>query len=568
MARFIDPRFGDIEDDASSTKQRSLLGLAGGFLAEISLPKLMVSGIMLIVLPGVLLGLAPLLVSRWAAFFSMRIAAPLGLWTLLVLALVVAVAWWGGRRLLHMVEEAFWALNSVLVQPGYVFWREGLRHLTDTLMPESSPERRARVQALSAAGSGILVSGVSLWIVWLVWPYSRWNGGESVTSALANTVVLIGSYLAAAALVWGLADATMDQPRDLASFDPQPQSGRIWRIAHLSDIHVVGERYGFRIESGRGGPRGNDRLARVLARLDAIHAEQPLDFILITGDMTDAGRSSEWAEFLSLLDAYPHLMQRMLVLPGNHDVNVVDRANPARLDLPTSPTMRLRQMRTLSATAAVQGDRVYVVDSITGRLGPTLSESLAPNRKRIAALADTGRFRLSFQLEQVWADAYPMVLPPESEEGLGVILLNSNAETHFSFTNALGVVSTDQGHRIALAIRQFPRACWIVALHHHMVEYPRPASAFSERVGTALINGSLFLRRLRPLGRRVVTMHGHRHIDWIGECGGVRIISAPSPVMEATEDELTCFYIQRLSIGPERQLCLLEPQRVEIPGFI
>jgi hypothetical protein len=31
--------------------------------------------------------------------------------------------------------------------------------------------------------------------------------------------------------------------------------------------------------------------------LDEIHAKQPLDAILVTGGMTDAGRSAEWAEF-------------------------------------------------------------------------------------------------------------------------------------------------------------------------------------------------------------------------------------------------------------------------------
>ena len=35
------------------------------------------------------------------------------------------------------------------------------------------------------------------------------------------------------------------------------------------------------------------------------------------------------------------------MLAGNHDVNIVDRANPARLDLPFSPGKRLRQIRTL-----------------------------------------------------------------------------------------------------------------------------------------------------------------------------------------------------------------------------
>jgi hypothetical protein len=98
------------------------------------------------------------------------------------------------------------------------------------------------------------------------------------------------------------------------------------------------------------------------------------------------------------------------------------------------------------------------------------------------------------------------------------------------------------------------------------VEYPKPASAFSERIGTALINGSWFARQLQGLGNRVVVMHGHRHIDWIGDCGGVRIISAPSPVMEVADDMPTCFHIHTLAAGPARRLCLLEPQRIEIAG--
>jgi hypothetical protein len=37
MKPMVDPRRGDAADDASSTKQRSLLSLAGTLLAEISL---------------------------------------------------------------------------------------------------------------------------------------------------------------------------------------------------------------------------------------------------------------------------------------------------------------------------------------------------------------------------------------------------------------------------------------------------------------------------------------------------------------------------------------------------
>ena len=56
-----------------------------------------------------------------------------------------------------------------------------------------------------------------------------------------------------------------------------------------------------------------------------------------------------------------------------------------------------------------------------------------------------------------------------------MILLNSNVEAHFSFTNALGLVSTEQARAIDTVTRLYPRAVWIVALHHHVVEYPTGA---------------------------------------------------------------------------------------------
>lgn len=574
----IDPRLGDVEDDASSTKRRSLFAIAGSLLAEISLPKLILAWLLLIVLPGVLLGLAPLVISGWLASVSRNIAAPLSeIWPLLVLIVVLAVGYFGGLPFYHMTEQAFWSLNSVAVQPGYALCRESLRHLVERVRRQrTDPVSRARLRAMTAAGAGLILCGLALFVVLLAWPASRWLGAAAdftsphrlLVPALANAIVIVGSYLAAASLAWGLADATMDQPRDLPAFDVAPPGSRTWRVAHLSDLHVVGERFGFRIESGRSGPRGNGRLERVLAHLDQIHRTEPLDFVLVTGDATDAGRSAEWAEFLSALARHPRLAERTLIVPGNHDVNVVDRANPARLDLPPSPGRRLRQMRALSAMAAVQGESVRVVDPRTRGLGGRLGDALTGHRSRISAFADTGTLRSSAGLAELWDDIFPMVRMPEREDGLGVLLINSTAETHFSFTNALGLVSSTQAHRILAITRQFPRAHWILAVHHHLIEYPRLATALSERIGTALINGSWFVRALQPAGGRIVVMHGHRHIDWIGVSGSVRIISAPSPVMEATDGEATCFYIHRLAAAPGGGLCLLDPERVEIPGEI
>ncbi len=576
MKPIIDPRDGDVEDDASSTKRRSLFSLAGSLLAEVSLPKLVLAWVLLIGLPGVVLGVAPLIASLWLAAASAKVLDILtGITPVLLLMILIAIAWFGGRPLLRLIESSFWSLNALGLQPAYIFCREGLRQVAEQLLPQSmSAAGRASVRAGCAAASGVAMGAAALGLVLLAWPATRWAGSfAELTSpswlipvALANAVVIIAGYFGGAAIIWGMTDAIMAQPRDLRAFDARPRDGRSWRVAHLSDIHTVGERYGFRIESGRSGPRGNDRLRQLLARLDEIHATQPLDAILISGDLTDAGVSAEWAEVFDALAPYPGLAGLLIGLPGNHDVNVVDRANPARLDLPTSPTKRLRQLRTVSALAALQGSRFKVVDAKAGRLGDTLAQVLEPHRAAIEAFADKGSIRLSRRLADLWASIFPMVLPPDAEDGLGVIVLNSNADTHFSFTNALGMMSIEQTKGIDIAVAQFPRACWIVALHHHVVEYPKPAKALSVRIGTALVNGSWFVRRLQRLADRAVVMHGHRHIDWIGECGGLMIVSAPSPVMEVTDERDTYFYIHNLAVGADGTLKLLEPDRIDLPG--
>ncbi len=476
-----------------------------------------------------------------------------------------------GAHYFEVAEANFWALNALGVQPGYALCREAIRHLAERTLKLRSGAELARLRAMSCAGAGVLLAGVAALVAAFVWPATRWIGSTAdlavphqlIWPTLANAIVIMSAYLAAASLIWGFADAAMDQPLDLEAFDAPPSGGRVWRVAHLSDIHIVGERYGFRIESGRGGPRGNERVRRVMGRLEAEHAAWPLDLILITGDMTDAGRSGEWAEFFDILAGHPQLANRMLILPGNHDVNVVDRANPARLDLPFSPAKTLRKMRTLSALAAFGADRLRVMSAGAAEPGLTLAAALAPQRNAIAAFADQGGLGLSNLLARLWDELFPLILPPAEDDGLGVAILNSNADTNFSFTNALGMISVGQARQLTAAFDHYPKARWIVALHHHLIEYPMPVAAFSERIGTALINGSWFQRVLRPYAEQVVVMHGHRHVDWIGACGELRIVSAPSPVM-ASNSEPTHFYVHALGRGPDGRLALMAPTRIDL----
>ena len=81
----------------------------------------------------------------------------------------------------------------------------------------------------------------------------------------------------------------------------------------------------------------------------------------------------------------------MFLIPGNHDINVVNRANPAQFDLPTSPNKKLRKLRVLSALNAIQGSRVRVLDRRSKRLDETLEHALNPYVAGMVTFAETGQ---------------------------------------------------------------------------------------------------------------------------------------------------------------------------------
>ncbi|MGH9807990.1 MAG: metallophosphoesterase, partial [Terriglobia bacterium] len=159
QSELIDPRNGDIEDDASSTKRRSMLSLFGSMLVEISLPKLIIAWTLLLVLPGLLLGLAPIVFIQWLTVVTDKLASlVIGLWSLIILAALIALGWLGWRALFRTVEKNFWALNSIVVEPGYASFREALRQLAERLFARNASDaRRAKLRAATAAVAGILV---------------------------------------------------------------------------------------------------------------------------------------------------------------------------------------------------------------------------------------------------------------------------------------------------------------------------------------------------------------------------------------------------------------------------
>ena len=63
--------------------------------------------------------------------------------------------------------------------------------------------------------------------------------------------------------------------------------------------------------------------------------------------------------------------------------------------------------------------------------------------------------------------------------------------------------------------------------------------------------------------QKLIEFAQHRHVDWIGACGELKIVSAPSPVMKS-DSKATHFYVHALGPGPDGGLALMAPTRIEL----
>ena len=384
--RIWDLRRGDDDDNRSSPYGSGFRGLVLPTLLEFNYLKAPLSFLVLVLGPALLVGIAASVVITYGRLLFLGTAS--GRSTLFVelgfLAILVVAALYIGRRFLATALAKVRHLHYTLVFPTFVVLREVLRTIAERFGRSITPEQLARRRRLSAVLAALIfaIAGLALAMtvelsaglkLLDVEHASLW---AAVKAALGNAAVILGLSTVLESLYWLWRELTLRSPvLDWVPGPPQAGSPTL-RVAHLSDPHVVGERYGYRMATGTHGPQGNRSFRHALRKLAAIHAQTPLDRILVSGDITDAGTRAEWAEFIDLLRGCRELRERLSFVPGNHDVNIVDRTNTGRLDLPWSAGPALRKLRFILALDAVQGDRAHVVDRVSGAPGPSLRDYL------------------------------------------------------------------------------------------------------------------------------------------------------------------------------------------------
>ena len=574
--RVWDLRRGD-DDDNRTSPQSGVRGILLSGALEFNYLKAPIGFLALIVVPALLVGIAPsVLFTYGQLILHTATSTGTGLVAFL-LAVLAGAALWIGRPLLSMAFDSFWHLHYTLVFPMFVALRELLLSVSQWFRSGSAtPERLAHARRLGAILAALLLAGLAMALALSV----EFSVGLQVVNvervrpwavakaALANAAVVLGLSTVVTSLYWLVRELRFSDPVLDWTPDPSKLETSTVRIAHLSDLHLVGERYGYRMQAGTSGPRGNRLTRNAFRKLAAIQALNPVDRVLVTGDITDAGTRAEWLAFLDLLRSCPRLSARLSFVPGNHDTSIVDRTNPGRVDLPWSASPSLRKLRIVLALDAIQGNRAHLVNRASGQAGPSLRDYLREGGRmeRLRGLAQGGGLRGRWEMAKVWDAIFPLVELGREAEDYGVILLNSNAPSHFALTNAIGVVNPSQLKRLKSLLRNSRGRRWIVLLHHQVVEYPVPSTKLLDRVGLALINAPDVLSVIAPYASNVLILHGHRHRDWIGTSGKLVLCSAPSVTLGSygVENASGSFHIHEFAREEEGGIRLVATERVMV----
>src|SRR5262249_59086557 len=148
--------------------------------------------------------------------------------------------------------------HYTLVFPLFVALRELLRVIAERLLGRSiTPQRLNRGRRIGAVVAALLFAagGLALALAversfgFQILDVLRVHPWDLARAALTNALIVLGFSTALASLFWLWRELTLSGPvLDWAPASANPEAPAV-RIAHLSDLHLVGERYRYRMES-------------------------------------------------------------------------------------------------------------------------------------------------------------------------------------------------------------------------------------------------------------------------------------------------------------------------------
>lgn len=350
-------------------------------------------------------------------------------------------------------------------------------------------------------------------------------------------------------------------------------------LAHRSDLHLTED---FTIE---GGLLQEQVRERALAALTWALGRS--DFVIVTGDITDRGRYSEWRQFLGIMDELkvPLSSNKLLLVPGNHDLSmttVETRAPQLAFEerafayvhevLRNAPPewMMVGIGGEYTSVRKYLDDKAWYFDLYQKQrpvcpkgkelVYPEGLGALAPGFEGTAVRA--GRWHGPLHCADFLNMAYPMVM--HDDEKYLIIALNSSSFLAASlWDGAIGELGAEQRDRLTSLLLKNKAKCVIVLVHHHI---GFPPDKHQEFVKAFRIGGRMQTRALALFEARVVAytisllpnsylFHGHIHFPFAAQVGrGGKVISGPSVTYTNGSSPQGCVY----QIHPQDGIALLD----------
>ncbi|CAE6872507.1 3',5'-cyclic adenosine monophosphate phosphodiesterase CpdA [Paraburkholderia aspalathi] len=301
------------------------------------------------------------------------------------------------------------------------------------------------------------------------------------------------------------------------------------RILHASDLHITD---GQDVPLTEGSQHISDALvSSVLLALK--RDSEDCAAVLLTGDITDRGSGKSWTRFL---DACPvDLKNKMILVPGNHDLNLQQGRFPTRAERLDSFGRRMRQIRAMCSMAEVMGGRAYLIDRRTRRC-ISLSEYVDRQRAALEAHID-GTLRARRPMTMIWEEMFPLVALIKGTR-VGVVILDTVKPASINVTNAIGAVPAEAIDACNELMAQMSTLCdsFVFAIHHH-VAMPY-AKKWWSRVQNAFLvfqNAVQLVDMLSKRGEPTIVFHGHRHVAYTGKVQDteINIVASPSATVGA-----------------------------------
>lgn len=321
-----------------------------------------------------------------------------------------------------------------------------------------------------------------------------------------------------------------EEKRDVKMIDGE--SSRAVTILHASDLHITDSGTTGLIEGG--GKISDETIHSVLSAIERDAIDLPT--VLLTGDITDNGSASAWERFIDLCPK--ELGDKIIIIPGNHDLNLQQGGFPSRSERLDAFGRRMRQIRALCVMTELMGERAFLIDRQTNQLIKLVDYF---ERHRISIEAHiSGRIGLWKPMSEIWNGVFPFVANI-GDTRVGVVVFDSVKPASVNVTNAIGATPSIAIDLCAtlMASTSDKFDCFVTALHHH-IAVPSRKPWLSRLKGAFLVfeNAAELVEMLAKRGEPTVVFHGHRHVAYVGTVrdSDVAIVASPSATVGESGD--------------------------------